>query len=374
MGDYWLAPRRIFTDGVLLADRALRISAGRVAQIAPRAQVRGDAPLRVIDGTISPGFVDVQVNGGGGVLLNTAPDLAGISAIIAAHRRFGTAALMPTLITDAPQIMARAVQAAHAAKGLRGFAGLHLEGPHIAAARRGTHAAAHIRPLDDATIAQVASLRAAGIAVMITLAPEQVQGAQIRALDQMGAIVALGHSDATAAQAVAAFDAGARAVTHLFNAMSQMQGRAPGLVGAALNCAARISIICDGVHVADQMVALALRACGPMAQMMLVSDAMPTVGGPDHFDLYGARIQLQDGRLINADGNLAGAHCTMASGVARLVGQVGAQLDCALRMAITTPAALLGAPELAQITTRALDDLIVLDDAGVITHHLSDIA
>jgi N-acetylglucosamine-6-phosphate deacetylase len=366
MADHWITPTQVFSQGRLLRHHALRVSAGRITALSALDTVADGLPQVPVAGVLTPGFVDVQVNGGGGTLFNADPTLDGIKAIIAAHRRFGTVALMPTVITDHPDVLARAVQAAHAAKGLHGFAGLHIEGPHIAAARRGTHAAAYLRPLDDHTLALVAGLRAAGIAVMITLAPEQAQLSQIAALDRMGAIVALGHSDATAAQAGACFAAGARAVTHLFNAMSQMQGRAAGLVGAALNSHATIGLICDGVHVADEMVALALRACAPNARMMLVSDAMPTVGGPDHFDLYGARIQLQDGRLINAEGNLAGAHGTMASGLARLVGQIGQPLEQALQMAISTPAALLCADHLAQIQGRALADLIVLDDAGVI--------
>lgn len=371
MAEQWIIPEQIFDAGRLHQGKALGVIDGHVTAICDLADVPQDRQRRHIAGVLAPGFVDVQVNGGGGVLFNNAPDPAGISAIIAAHRRFGTVMLMPTVITDAPAVLDRAAQAAIAARDLPGFAGLHIEGPHIAAARRGTHAAAHVRPFDDTTLQIIHALRQAHVPVMITLAPEVVRPDQIADLTAMGVIVALGHSDATAAQAQAAFAAGATTVTHLFNAMSQMQGRAPGLVGAAINSTAFVSVICDGVHVADEMIALACRARPLVGRMLLVSDAMATVGGPDHFDLYGQTIRLQGDRLVNADGNLAGAHSTMLTGVQRLAGPVGLSLEQALQMAITAPAALLGVPHLACVQGRALTDLIVLDHAlalqGVIT-------
>ncbi|WP_322894603.1 MULTISPECIES: N-acetylglucosamine-6-phosphate deacetylase [unclassified Yoonia] len=361
MDDGWIIPAQVFDAGRLHQDKALCVMAGQVTAICDLADVPQDQPRRNVPGVLSPGFVDLQVNGGGGVLFNHAPDLAGIKAIIAAHRRFGTVALMPTVITDTPAVLGRAAQAVLASRDLPGFAGLHIEGPHIALSRRGTHAEAYIRPLDDATMQIIRDLRRADVAIMITLAPEIVSPGQITALTAMGVIVSLGHSDATADQARTGFAAGARSVTHLFNAMSQMQGRAPGLVGAAISSDAYVGIICDGVHVADAMVALACRARPVAGRMMLVSDAMPTVGGPDHFDLYGQTIRLQNGRLINAEGNLAGAHCTMLSGLQRLAGPVGLPLEQALQMVITAPADLLGAAHLGSVTGRALSDLIWLD-------------
>lgn len=356
----WLCPDAVFDGDTLRQNMALRIVGGIVTDIRPIADLPDGAESRALPGTVTPGFVDLQVNGGGGVLFNQTPTLAGIKAIIAAHRGLGTVALMPTVITEAPDVLARAADAAIAVKDTPGFAGLHIEGPHIVLARRGTHAAEFIRPLDDTTIHLVTVLRQRGIAVMITLAPEAVTTPQIKALAATGAIVSLGHTDATAAQAGAAFDAGARAVTHLFNAMSQMQGRAPGVVGAAINSAAHVGFICDGVHVDDAMLALAIRARPQPDRMFLVSDAMPTVGGPDHFQLYGQDIRVRNGRLINAEGNLAGAHVTQAEGVARLIHTVGIAPQDALRMAISNPAALIGADQLHQIKGRQVSDLIVL--------------
>lgn len=358
----WLCPDGVFDGATLRSGMAVQSDGGQVTALCPVADLPTGTAARKISGTVTPGFVDLQVNGGGGTLFNADPTVSGIKSIIAAHRGFGTVAVMPTVITDAPDVLQRAAQAAIDARDLPGFIGLHIEGPHIAAARRGTHAAQHIRPLDDSTLALVTELRAHDVTVMITLAPEAATPAQISALAATGTIVSLGHSDATAALANAAFDAGARGVTHLFNAMSQMQGRAPGLVGAAINSNAHVGFICDGVHVHDAMLALAIRARPVADHMFLVSDAMPTVGGPDQFDLYGQTIRQRDGRLINADGALAGAHVTQQQGVARLIRSVGIAPDAALRMATRNPARLIGADHLAQLIGRRTDDVLVLDN------------
>lgn len=367
MPDLWLAPDRVF-DGARLHDGlALRIAGGVVAEIAPPPP-----GARAVPGTVTPGYVDLQVNGGGGVLLNTTPSADGMSAIAAAHRRFGTVALLPTLITDAPEVMEQAVDAALQAKGREGIAGIHLEGPHIALARRGTHAPRFIRPLDDHTLACIRRLRRGGVRVLLTLAPEAVASGQIAALREMGVVVSLGHTDATFAAARAALAEGANCFTHLFNAMSPLSHRAPGVVGAALDSMAPAGIICDGVHVADEVVALALRARRAPDLMFLVSDAMPTVGGPDHFRLYDMELRVQDGRLVNPEGSLAGAHITMGESVARLVTRVGVTPEQALRMAVTVPADVIGAPDLARLTGRRLADVLTLGADWAVTGTLAD--
>lgn len=372
MSALWICPDQLFDGGDLQQDMALLTDGFTVNRIAPRAQITEGAKVHNLPGLLTPGYVDLQVNGGGGVLLNQTPTREGMLAISAAHRRFGTVAILPTVITDAAEVLAQAVDAAIAAKGDDGLIGLHIEGPHIAATRRGTHAARYIRPLDAATIAQVSKLRDAGVPVMITLAPEAATDAQIGKLTDIGAVVSVGHTDATAKEAHAAFAAGAGCVTHLFNAMSQMENRAPGVVGAAINADVHAGIICDGHHVADEMIALACRARPVANRMFLVSDAMPTVGGPAHFDLYGRRISLQDGRLVNDEGSLAGAHVTQAQAVARLVGYVGLPLDEALRMAISVPAKLIGRDDLAGVTGRWLRDLVVLDANLAVTGTVAD--
>lgn len=349
----WLAPARVFDGERLRSGFALRLEGGAVADLAPLDPRMGAAPL---DATVTPGFVDLQVNGGGGVLLNDDPTPAGMAAIAAAHRPLGTVALLPTLITDRPEAMDRLAAAPSLPEGA---VGLHLEGPHVAPARRGTHDPRFIRPLDERTLAAVRRLRAARVPVLVTLAPEAASPEGITALAAAGAVVSLGHSDATYEEAVAALAAGATAFTHLFNAMSPLGHRAPGMVGAALASRAAVGIIADGIHVHPDILPLALRARPAPGLSFLVSDAMPTVGGPPAFRLYGREIRVEEGRLVNAEGGLAGAHTTMAEGVARLAA-LGLPHEEALRMAITVPARLMRLPGLAALVGRPSRDLLRL--------------
>jgi N-acetylglucosamine-6-phosphate deacetylase len=225
--------------------------------------------------------------------------------------------------------------------------------------------------LSDRTIAKVHRLRAAGVPTMITLAPEAATAARIAALAATGAVVSLGHTDATAAQTRAALAAGATCFTHLFNAMSPIQSREPGVTGAAINSTAFAGIICDGLHVADEMIALALRARPVPDRMFLVSDAMPTVGGSDHFRLYDAEIRLVNGKLVNAEGNLAGAHLTMADALHRLITTVGIPPETALKMATTIPARLIGAE--IGLLNRLASDLLILDSDWRVTGTLGQV-
>jgi N-acetylglucosamine-6-phosphate deacetylase len=341
----WLCPDQVFDGERLHAGLAVGFAGGLVDSVISAAALPETAVRKRIIGTVTPGFIDLQVNGGGDALLNNDPTADGMRTMAAAHRRFGTVGILPTLITDAPEVLRRAVEAALAAKGSEGILGLHIEGPHISMARRGTHAPQFVRPLDDATIAQVDRLRVAGVTVMITLAPEAVHKGQIARLAATGAIVSIGHSDATAEATEAAVAEGAQCFTHLFNAMSPMLNRAPGVTGAAINSTLYAGFICDGHHVADAMLALAIRARPVPDRMFLVSDAMSTVGGSDGFTLYGQQIRLIGGRLVNAEGSLAGAHVTP---------------EQALRMAVTVPASLIGASAHARIENRRAKDLLVL--------------
>lgn len=334
----WLRPELGVFDGRrLLARRAVRVS-GTCLEIAAPDAVRATP----VSGVVTPGFIDLQVNGGGGVLLNADPTPGGIGRIATAHRRFGTGALMPTLITDTAATTEAAADAALAMFGRNGVLGLHLEGPHIAPSRRGTHHADLIRPFEPRTLALVTRLRARGCPVLVTLAPEAVSRGDVAALVATGARVSLGHSDARAAEVTAALAEGASGFTHLFNAMSPLTGREPGMVGTAIASEAYVSMILDGIHVAPEMLALAIRARPRQDRSFLISDAMPTVGGSPRFDLQGQRITLAAGRLVNAEGNLAGAHTTVAEGVLRATRDLRLPLETALRMAITHPAAFLG--------------------------------
>lgn len=357
----WILADQVFDGTTLRGGVAVQVADDVVVAVQTVRELPKAAVAQKISGTITPGFIDLQVNGGGDVLLNQMPTPAGMATMAAAHRRFGTMAILPTLITDAPEVLARAAAAALAAKAQTGIIGLHIEGPHISVVRRGTHAECFVRPLDEVTINIVRALRHAGIAVMITLAPEAVSPGQIAALAASGAVVSIGHSDATADQTRAALAEGANCFTHLFNAMSPMLNRSAGVVGAAINSSAYAGIICDGIHVADEMVGLAIRARPQPDRMFLVSDAMSTVGGSDHFTLYGQTIWLRDGRLVNDEGSLAGAHVTMAESLQRLVQVVGVPAQTALRMAVSGPATVIGRPDLARIEGRALADLLLLD-------------
>lgn len=357
----WLLPDAVYDGTQLCHQAAMGVRDGRTTGVVAGQDVPAGAPVQRLPGVLCPGFVDLQVNGGGDALLNNDPTVATLTRMAAAHRRFGTVGILPTVITDAPDVLDLAVTAAIAAKGVGGILGLHIEGPHLSVSRRGTHAAEWVRPFEPATLAHVQRLRGAGVFVKITVAPESVTPDQVALLVAAGAVVSIGHSDATAAEARTLLAAGANCFTHLFNAMSPMQSRAPGITGACINSAAYAGIICDGIHVDDEMVGLAIRSRPVPGRMFLVSDAMSTVGGGDHFTLYGQKIRVQDGRLVNSAGSLAGAHVTMAEGLVRLINQVGISPETALDMAIAAPARLLGRPELASPCNRDLDDILWLN-------------
>lgn len=306
-----------------------------------------------------PGATDLQVNGGGGVLVNADPTRDGMAAVAVAHRRLGTAQIMATVITDVPET-AEAAATALIEAPIPGIAGLHLEGPHIAPNRRGTHDAAHIRPLDARTLALLDRLGAASVRVLLTLAPERANAALLARAAASGAVLSAGHSDATAEQAAAAFAAGVGMVTHLFNAMPPLHHRAPGLAAQALVSGVWAGLIADGIHVAWPMLRLAL-AAAPQ-RCFLVSDAMPTVGGPDRFDLYGRTIRVEDDRLVNAEGALAGAHVDLITCVRRLHHDGGVPLDRCIAMATDRPRQAMGLPPLAVAPGTPARDIALLDE------------
>jgi N-acetylglucosamine-6-phosphate deacetylase len=312
---------------------------------------------------IGPALSDLQVNGSGGVMLNSDPTPEAIAHIVATQRTRGTGWVMPTLITCEPERMRRAGKAAARAWGLPGFLGLHLEGPHLNPDRRGTHSAGPMGPLSETTRAVVRDLRAQGIPVMVTLAPEIAGPEAVRDLAAMGAVVSGGHSAATAEQTRAALAAGMRCFTHLYNAMPPMTSRGPGILGAAINSDAHAGIIADGHHVSWEMVALALRARPLPDRMFLVSDAMATIGGPDQFELYGEIIRLRDGALVNAAGALAGAHVDLVTSLRNMVTHVGVPLSEAYAMAALVPRDVMGLPRPGLREGQPLAEVLALDAA-----------
>lgn len=337
---------RIF-DGQLWWERsALVVADGKVEGIIA-ADSPTDAPrVSLGGGMLVPGFIDLQVNGGGGALLNLTPDVPTIATICSAFAQFGTTACLPTMITDTPAKIAAAIVAgeAAAAQGVLGFLGLHLEGPHLSVVRKGAHDPALIRPMEEADLVALVGARKHLPSLLITVAAETVTPNQITRLRDAGIVVSIGHSDASYAMVKAAVDAGATMVTHLFNAQRQIGNRDPGVVGAALDIGAlSAGLIADGIHVDAASIGIALRAKRGPGHIFLVTDAMsPTGTDAMSFDLTGRTVYRRDGALRLADGTLAGADLTMIDAVTYVHKTLGLPLDEALRMASRYPADVLG--------------------------------
>ncbi len=336
----------IFDGERLLPGHALVVHGGRVSDVLPEdALPAGVDRVRLEGGTLSPGFVDLQVNGGGGVMFNDAPCIETLRIMAEAHARLGATAILPTLITDRPDVTSRAIDAAAraVAEGVPGIAGLHLEGPHLSLARKGAHDPDLIRPMEEADLAQLIEAAGRLPALMVTVATESVTPAQIRALSRAGICVSIGHCDAGFDEARAAAEAGARCVTHLFNAMSQLGNREPGVVGAALALPGlSAGLIADLIHVHPEVIRFALDAKRGPGRIFLVSDAMATAGSDiDHFTLNGRRIDRRDGRLTLVDGTLAGADLALATAAGNIAG-LGVPWHEALAMATAIPGRLIG--------------------------------
>ena len=359
-----LCNARVLTPDGFVEGLAVLMQDGLIADLVAVEALPADAIRHDLDGAaLVPGFIDAQVNGGGGVLFNNDTSVEAIRAIAQAHRRFGTTGLLPTLISDDAEVMARAVEATREAiaQGVPGVLGIHLEGPYLAPARKGTHDAGKFRVPDADEIAMATSLDN-GV-TLLTLAPEQVPADTIRAMVARGAIVVAGHTAGTYEQIRAGIDAGVSGFTHLYNAMSPLQGREPGAVGAALeDDGCWCGVIVDGVHVHPASLRVAL-AAKPRGKVFLVTDAMPMVGSDDPgFDLYGETITAVDGVVRNAAGSLAGSALDMATAVRNSVRLVGVPLEEAARMASTYPAEFLGLGDThGRIAPGYRADLVALD-------------
>ena len=349
---------RVFDGERLRDDCALVSEGGNVRALCAYAERPLGETVDLGGGVLAPGFVDWQVNGGGGHLFNEAPTPETIRAIVAAHRRFGTTALAPTFITDAADALNAALDAG--AQPCPGSLGVHVEGPFIDVRRKGAHPGQHIRAMTDKDASRLIEARAR----VVTLAPAAVPLDLIGRLAASGVVVSLGHSAASATEARACFDAGVRAVTHLYNAMSPLGSREPGVVGAALDDSrVYAGFIADGLHVHETSGRLAFRLKGAR-RMTLVSDAMPpAAGGPDVYKLNGREVRLRDLRLTLEDGTLAGAVITLLDAVRYAVRHLGASLEDALRMATATPARLLRvADRHGVLAPGARADLVHLDE------------
>ncbi len=332
----------IFDGGQCRPDAAVLVQGAKITAVVPRHELPADIPVHVLPerAWLAPGFIDCQVNGGGDVLFNDEPTAAGIAAIARAHRRFGTTSILPTLITDTQDKMRAALDAAHEAACVNpSVAGVHIEGPFLSPEKPGVHSPALIRQPTPQDLEILAAPRT-GV-TLVTLAPERVPAGFIGKLAQAGVRVSLGHSMATYRQTKAALAEGLTGFTHLFNAMRQLTARDPGPVAAALETpGAWFGMIVDGEHVDAAVLRLALRGA---AHPMLVTDAMPPVGGSKPaFALYGEEIVVRDGRCLRADGTLAGAALDMAAAVRNCAGLLEVPLTRALQFASTEPAHFLG--------------------------------
>ena len=361
-----LHPTRVLTPAGFAAGHCVLIADGRICAVTTAASCPSDVERLPLEGDLVPGFIDLQVNGGGGVLLNDEPTVDGIAAIAAAHRRFGTTALLPTLISDDLDVVARAIAAVDAAieAGVPGVVGIHIEGPFLNTQKKGIHDASKFRPLDAEAVALLSSLRRGR--TLVTLAPELAPPGSIRALVSAGVVVAAGHTNATFEEATAAIDEGLTGVTHLFNAMTQLQSRAPGMVGAALRSPNTwCGLIVDGHHVHPAALQIAFAVKGAEA-LVLVTDAMPTVGSATKsFELGGQTIVADDGRCVAPDGTLAGSDLDMAMAVRNAVRLMALEPEAALRMASASPARAIRLETVTgSIESGKRADLVLLDSAG----------
>ena len=368
--EHAVAAAYVFDGTNLRRDAAIVIDGSRIKKVVPRAELSPAMQARELpEGLwLAPGFIDVQVNGGGDVLFNDAPTAENIRKIVAAHRRFGTTALLPTLISDSPEKMRSAVAAIDALSDADpGVLGIHLEGPFLSLEKTGVHDSSFIRkPTPDDL--DLITARRRGV-TLVTLAPEQVPGDFIGKLARAGICVALGHSMATYAQTWEAMAAGLTGFTHLFNAMRALDSREPGPIAAALESPdACYGLIVDGNHVAPAMLRLALRGAG---RPMLVTDAMPPVGGmAGTFQLNGQSIMVRDGRCTRQDGRLAGACLDMASAVRNCVRLLDVPLTDALRFASTHPAHFLGLGDrLGELAPGMRADMVAIDPNRVEVHY-----
>lgn len=335
----------IFDGRRLRRNQTLLVSNGAFHGIVDTPPKSADL-VNLSGGTIAPGFVDIQVNGGGGIMLNDDPGVASMRIIAKAHATRGTTVLLPTLITDTFEKTKMAINAClHAiSENTTGIGGLHLEGPHLSVARKGAHDPHLIRPMDDKDLALLIDAAKRLPALVLTIAPENATEDQVAALVKAGATVSLGHTDTDYETCQRYAAAGATMVTHLFNAMSQFQSRAPGVVGAALNNPdLAAGLIADGIHVHTESIRLAMQAKQGKDQIFLVTDSMAPAGTDlTSFLLEGRTIQIKDGKLTLEDGTLAGAYLDFEKAIKVMVNQVGIPLEHALAMATLLPAQKVG--------------------------------
>ena len=355
---------QILLDGKLQEGKAIAVANGRVIDILDAELATSTAEsVHIGDGLLLPGFVDLQVNGGGGKLLNDDPSVETIQTIAKAHAQFGTTAMLPTLISDDLEKVKAAISAVDHAieQGIPGIVGIHLEGPFLSTDRKGVHDESKFRDFGAEHVELMSSLNRGQ--TLVTLSPERASPDVIRALREQGVVVSAGHTNASYQEMRAAMEAGVTGFTHLFNAMSPLTSREPGVVGAALEDPnSWCGIIVDGHHVSPATLRLALR-CKPLEKFMLVTDAMPSVGMEDgSFQLQGRRIHVEDGICMAEDGTLAGSDLDMARAVRNTIATLDVRLEDACAMASAHPAQFIGlSQDIGSICVGARADFALVD-------------
>ena len=362
--NYAICAAAIFTGEKMLHDHAVVVEGQGIAGVIETAKLpAGIRRIKREGGILAPGFIDLQVNGGGGVLLNNVPQHTAIDTMTSAHRRYGTTAMMPTIVSDTPQRQRACLEAVQAAMsgGNQSVLGVHLEGPFIDPDKRGAHKAATIRQMKDSDMEWLCSLQLPSI--IVTLAPEHMRAGQIRQLTDSGILVCAGHTNAHYEELSVAIGEGLRGFTHLYNAMRPQSGREPGVVGAALDSDSTwVGIIADGHHVHPANIRIVQKS-KPQGKTLLVSDAMATVASSElFFEIYGEKIEEKEGRLVNSEGVLAGSAIGMIDAVRISTDLVGISLEESLRMASLYPAEFLKkSTSLGRIAEGFRADLVYFD-------------
>ena len=372
MLSYAIIGAKIFDGEVEHIHSALLIEKGEISSIVAQDQVPEGCEIITVDGgVLVPGFIDLQVNGGGGILFNDRRDVDGLKIICEAHIKFGTTALLPTLITDKPDITTQAIKAGISAVSdqVPGMLGIHLEGPHLSVPKRGAHKETLVREMTTDDLDELIEAKKSLPVMLTTVATESVSNDQINELNKAGIIVSLGHSNASYDETTSAAAAGATCVTHLFNGMSGFNHRDPGLAGAALNTGGLYAgLIADYIHVDPAAISIALKAKEGPGKIFLVTDAMSTIGtNMTSFTLNGRVINRSNGRLTLENGSLAGADIDMISTVKNMIKIVG--FEEAIRMASLYPAEVIGRDDkMGHLKAGALANIVHLSEDHDVEH------
>jgi N-acetylglucosamine-6-phosphate deacetylase len=353
----------IYLPDQVLKDHALIIEHDIIKRIIPRHELEADIDTIDLEGNnVSAGFIDLQLNGCGGVMFNGAETTQTLKIMQAANLKSGTTSFLPTFITDSDEGIKRALKAVRDYRETvkNEVLGLHLEGPYINIEKKGIHPAQYIRPINIEMMDLICTN--ADIVSQMTLAPEKVDNAVIKQLTNAGIVVSIGHSNATYQQATEAINCGASSATHLFNAMTSITGREPGVVGAVYDCGIYAGIIVDGFHVDYSNVRLSKKVMGD--KLLLVTDATAPAGADiDHFNFVGTQVYYKEGKCVGEDGTLGGSAVTMIESIANCVKHVGITLDEAIRMATIYPAKAISVDDkLGSIQVGKIANLAIFND------------